>query len=104
MRGDVHELPSPRGARGHEQRGRRFAVLLQADGRPLSTILVAPTSTSARPTSFRPSVEIEGADTLVLLEQTAAIDPSRLGPWRGRLAHRELTEVEKSLRLVLALD
>lgn len=104
MRGDVHELPSPRGARGHEQTGRRFCVVLQSDDLPLSTVLVAPTSTSARPTSFRPTVDMLGSETLVLVEQTTAVDPSRLGQWRGRLSHRELIDVQDALRLVLALD
>ncbi|TDE09129.1 hypothetical protein E1269_15565 [Jiangella asiatica] len=48
-----------RGSRGHE-RGKRYAVVVQSDLLPLSTWLVAPTSTSARPTSFRPEVEISG--------------------------------------------
>jgi mRNA interferase MazF len=32
----------------------------------LSTWLVAPTSTAARPATFRPSVEIDGTETRVL--------------------------------------
>lgn len=104
MRGDVYELRAPRGARGSEQQGRRFGVIVQSDDLLLSTVIVAPTSTSARPTSFRPSIEVRGQSTLVLAEQTTAIDPQRLGPWAGRLTHRELTEVERALRLVLALD
>lgn len=104
MRGDVYELPAPRGVRGHEQRGRRFAVIVQSDDLPLSTVLVAPTSTSARPTSFRPEVELLGRRTLVLVEQTAAVAPERLGPWVGRLSYDELREVEAALALVLGLD
>ena len=60
MRGDVYELKASRDARGHEQRGNRYAVVVQSDLLPLSTLLVAPTSTSARPTSFRPEIEIDG--------------------------------------------
>lgn len=40
MRGDIHELPSPRGARGHEQPGRRHAVIVQSDDLPLSIVPV----------------------------------------------------------------
>lgn len=104
MRGDVHELPAPRGARGHEQRGRRFAVVLQSDLLPLSTVLVAPTSTSARPASFRPEISVAGALTQVLVEQTAAVDPHRLGRLIGHLASEELRDVERSLRTVLGLE
>lgn len=104
VRGDIHALKAPRQARGHEQRGRRYAVIVQSDHLPLSTLLVAPTSTNARPTSFRPSVEIGGQQTLVLVEQTAAVDPSRLGPYVGRLSHGELLAVVEAMRLVLELD
>ncbi len=104
MRGDVYELPAPRGTRGHERKGRRYAVVVQSDDLPLSTVLVAPTSTSARPTSFRPAIDLLGRDTLVLVEQTTAVDPSRLGPWAGRLSYDELVRVEESLALVFALD
>ena len=39
----------------HEQRGRRFGVLAQSDALlPRSVVQVAPTSTSARPATFRP--------------------------------------------------
>lgn len=103
MRGDVHELKAPRDARGHEQRGNRFAVVLQSDLLPLSTLLVAPTSTSARPTSFRPEVEINGKTTYVLAEQTAAIQPERLGRIVGHLSHNEMTAVDAALRTVLSL-
>jgi mRNA interferase MazF len=103
VRGDVHELKAPRDARGHEQRGNRFAVVVQSDLLPLSTLLVAPTSTSARPTSFRPEIEINGKTTYVLAEQTAAIQPERLGRIVGHLSHNELTAVDAALRTVLSL-
>ena len=52
VRGEVFRLPAPRGARGHEQRGARFAVVVQADEfLDLSTVLVSPTSASAQPAS-----------------------------------------------------
>ena len=103
MRGDVYRLRAPRDARGHEQRDARYAVVVQADQIPLSTWLVAPTSTSARPASFRPEIEIEGRATRVLVEQTAAIDPARLGDTSGRLTFDELRNIDAALRLVLDL-
>jgi mRNA interferase MazF len=81
VRGEVFRLPVPPAARGHEQRGTRYAVVLQADEfLDLSTTLVAPTSTTARPTSFRPTIDIDGTDTRVLVEQTVVVDPSDSGP------------------------
>ena len=101
MRGDVFQLKAPRDARGHEQRGNRFAVVVQSDLLPLSTWLVAPTSTSARPASFRPEVEIDGKTSLVLVEQIAAIDPERIGQLVGHLSQREMTTVDAAIRTVL---
>ena len=102
MRGDLYRPKAPRDARGHEQRGNRYAVVVQSDLLPLSTWLAA-TSTSARPTSFRPEIEIQGKTTYVLVEQTAAIDPERLGELVGHLTRIELIAVDDALRTVLHL-
>ena len=103
MRGDVHRLRAPRDARGHEQSGARYAVVVQSDDLPLSTWLVAPTSTSARAASFRPEIDVDGRSTRVLAEQTAAVDPSRLGDLVGHLRFDELRQVEAALRIVMDL-
>lgn len=104
MRGDVHRLRAPRGTRGHEQRGSRYAVVVQSDDLAiLSTWLVAPTSTSARAATFRPSIQIEGTETRVLAEQTSAVDPSRLGERIGNLDFDGLRAVDAALRLAMSL-
>jgi mRNA interferase MazF len=104
VRGGIFRLPSPRATRGHEQRGARFAVIVQADEfLGLSTTLVAPTSTSARPASFRPTITIDGTDTRILVEQTTVVDPERLGSSAGRLEVNELRAVEDALSLILGI-
>jgi mRNA interferase MazF len=103
VRGEVYRLRAPRDTRGHEQSGQRFAVVVQSDDLPLSTWLVAPTSTSARAASFRPEVDIAGQVTRVLVEQTTAIDPTRLGEQFGHVSHAELRQIDAALRLVLDL-
>jgi|SRR5215212_5442460 len=104
VRGEVFRLPAPRGARGHEQQGARYAVVVQADEfLGLSTVLVAPTSTSARPASFRPPVKVRGGETRVLIEQTTVLDPQRLGASAGRLDAAEVRAVDDALSLVLGL-
>jgi mRNA interferase MazF len=104
VRGEVFRLPPPRGTRGHEQRGARFAVIVQADEfLDLSTTLVAPTSTSARAASFRPTIIVQRRETRVLVEQTTVVDPQRLGRSAGRLEASELRAVDEALSLVLGL-
>ena len=104
VRGEIFLLAPPRSPRGHEQRGARYAVIVQADEfLGLSTVLVAPTSTSARPASFRPTLTLAGAETRVLVEQTTVVDPQRLGRSAGRLESSELRAVDEALMLVLGL-
>ena len=104
VRGELFHLPAPRSARGHEQRGARYAVVVQADEfLELSTILVAPTSTSARAASFRPTITLKGTETRVLVEQTTVVDPQRLGRSAGRLEVDELRTVDEALTLILGL-
>jgi mRNA interferase MazF len=103
LRGDVHEFRLPRGE-GHEQRGRRYGVIVQADELlPRSVILVAPTSLSARPASFRPEIELLGEATRVLVEQTGAIDAGRLGDVVGRVTPEQQWGIDEALRTVLGL-
>jgi len=105
VRGDLYRLKAPKGAHGHEQAGARYAVVLQSDDVPLSTWIVAPTSTGRRAASFRPEITIEGAKTRVLVEQLAAIDPEvRLGDFAGRLNSDEMHQIDQALQAVLALD
>ncbi|MGH2698179.1 MAG: type II toxin-antitoxin system PemK/MazF family toxin [Actinomycetota bacterium] len=102
-RGDIHELRPPRG-KGHEQRGRRFGVVLQADEfLPRSVVIVAPTSQSARSASFRPEIEINNQPTRVLIEQLGAVDTTRLGRLVAHVAPAEQWEIDDALRLILAL-
>jgi mRNA interferase MazF len=104
VRGEVFRLRLPRGTRGSEQRGARYAVVVQADELlALSTVLVAPTSTSAPPRSFRPTIEIDGRPTRVLVEQTTAISPERLGESAGRLSGPEQRDLDAALTVVFGL-
>jgi mRNA interferase MazF len=104
VRGEIFRLPPPHDARGHEQRGARFAIVVQADELlHLSTTLIAPTSTSAAPAIFRPAITLEGRETRVLTEQTTVVDPQRLDRSAGRLEADELRAVDEALALVLGL-
>jgi mRNA interferase MazF len=105
VRGDVYRLKAPKDARGHEQAGARYAVVVQSDDLLLSTWIIAPTSTGRRPASFRPEIEINGTRTRVMVEQLTVIDPQvRVGDFAGRLDSSEMRAVDSALQVVLALD
>ncbi|MEI2778457.1 MAG: type II toxin-antitoxin system PemK/MazF family toxin [Tetrasphaera sp.] len=101
MRGEVYRLPT-RG-KGHEQKGRRYAVVLTPDWLTVSTWIVAFTSTRAHPTSFRPAVMIDGRETLVMCDQLATVDLVRLSERAGALTLDEMRRVDEALTLVLDL-
>jgi mRNA interferase MazF len=103
-RGDVLALRLHKGV-GHEQRGSRFAVVLQSDSLlPRSVVLIAPTSRSARAASFRPEIEVAGERTRVLVEQAGAVDVNRLGDLVGRLTPEEQWGIDAALMTVLGLQ
>lgn len=104
MRGDIYRLRDDRAAKGHEQRGPRYAVVVQSDALLTSTLLAAPTSRSARPTSYRPEVTVNGERSRVLVEQLQAVDPERrFGPHVGRLTAEERESLDDAIRLVAGL-
>src|ERR1700761_9842743 len=105
VRGDVYRLKRPRSAQGHEQQGERYAVVVQANAyEHQSTWLVAPTTTKSFGSMIHPTVDLLGQDVRVLVEQTTAVDPQRLGDFAGRLSPGELMEINVALRAVLDLE
>ena len=90
---------------GHEQHGERFGVVVQADELlPRSVVLVAPTSRSARPASFRPEIDVADEKTRVLVEQIGAVDAGRLADLVGHLTAEETWGLDEALATVLGLD
>ncbi len=102
-RGEVYRVRLP-ARRGREQAGPRYGVIVQADQLlGLSTAIVAPTSRSAAPATFRPEIQLGGERTRVLVEQLRVLDIERLGELAGRLSAREQRAVDDALGLVLDL-
>ena len=103
VRGDLYRLRPAKDTTGHEQRGQRYAVAIQSGQILLSTLIVAPTSTSAQPAVFRPEIEMDGTRTRVLIDQMRAVDATRLGDFAGRLDSIESGEIDRAVRLVLGV-
>jgi mRNA interferase MazF len=102
-RGEVYRIRLP-ARRGREQSEPRFGVIVQADQLlGLSTAIVAPTSRSAAPATFRPEIELHNERARVLVEQLRAVDVERLEEFAGRLTVAEQQAVDDALALILDL-
>lgn len=104
LRGDIYEILHDPRSRGLEQRRRRLGVVLHSEDLPLSTVILAPTSTAVPERIFRPRIMAADQPTCVLVEQLRATDITRLGRRVGHLSRDELAAVDDALELVLGLD
>jgi mRNA interferase MazF len=103
LRGDVYEFP-PRAPKGHQQAGDRYGVVVQNDSFAWNTVVIAPTSASAKPMLMRPQVQVGDARTVVMVDQLQSVDPElRLGRKVGRLSFEDVQAVDEALRAVFDL-
>jgi mRNA interferase MazF len=90
--------------RGHEQRGRRLGLVLSPSSMPWSVATIVPTSTTAQSAVFRPSTEINGQETRLLVDQIQSIDTNYIiGDPVHFLERDELAEIEHAVSHYLGL-
>ena len=71
---------------------------------PWSVVTVVPTSTSAQPAVFRPTCEINGQATRLLVDQIRSIDARFVhGDPVHYFEHDDLAEIEHAVRRYLGL-
>ena len=91
---------------GHILRGPHYAVVVS--DKPfnhLSTIVVVPLSTGAKPASFRPEISLNGKLTRALTDQIRAIDKARLKEFQVNMSGTSfLPELQAALSELLAFD
>ncbi|MFI6393446.1 type II toxin-antitoxin system PemK/MazF family toxin [Nonomuraea sp. NPDC050540] len=103
FRGAIREVKPPAGARGHEQQGERYGVVIQSDRFATSTVTIALTSTRAGPAIYRPEIEFDGVKTRILTDQIYSVDPARLGAFKGGLESQEIADLDRAIMLKLGL-
>lgn len=104
IRGAMYRVDLGDAKRGHEQRGRRYGLVLSPTSMPWSVATIVPTSTSAQPAAFRPELEVAGTRTRLLVDQIRTIDVSYVhGDPVHYLDHDELAEVEHAVARYLGL-
>ncbi|MGH3767555.1 MAG: type II toxin-antitoxin system PemK/MazF family toxin [Pseudonocardiaceae bacterium] len=104
IRGAVYRVDLDDAKRGHQQRGKRLGLVLSPSSMPWSAVTIVPTSTTAQPAVFRPSMEINGLETRVLVDQIRSIDTDYIiGDPVHYLERDELAEVERAVARYLGL-
>lgn len=103
IRGAVYRIDLG-SARGHEQRGRRFGLVVSPTDSLLSVVTVVPASTSAQPAMHRPQLTIAGRESCLLTDQIRSIDTDYVhGDPVDYLTRDELAEVENALTHYLGI-
>lgn len=104
IRGAVYRVDFGDAKRGHEQRGRRYAVVMSPSSMPWNVVTVVPASTSAQPAVFRPELEVMGTRTRFLVDQIRTIDVAYVhGDPVDYLERDEQAEVEHAVAHYLGL-
>lgn len=103
FRGAIYEIKALPGAKGREQQGKRYAVIIQSDRFATSTITVALTSTQAGSAVYRPEIDLNGTKTRVLTDQIYSVTHERLGSFVGALESDESVHLDQALMLKLGL-
>ncbi|WP_308188988.1 type II toxin-antitoxin system PemK/MazF family toxin [Streptacidiphilus sp. ASG 303] len=104
IRGAVYRVDLGDAERGHEQRGRRYGLVLSPSSMPWTVATVVPTSTGAQPAVFRPELEIGGTVTRFLVDQLRSVDVDCIhGEPVHYLDRDELAEIEHAVSHYLGL-
>jgi mRNA interferase MazF len=105
IRGAVYPVDLGQDKRGHEQRGKRFGLVVSIQRDEASTVTIMPTSTSAQASVFRPQLEIAGRPTRILVDQIRPIDTMYiLGDVVDYLARDDMAQVEYVLARYFGMD
>jgi mRNA interferase MazF len=104
IRGAVYRVDLGDAKHGHEQRGRRYGLIVSPTS-DWTVATIVPTSTSARPMRFRAQFDLLGEPTVYLIDQIRSIDTSFIhGDPVHYLGHHELMEIETAIVRYLGLD
>jgi len=69
----------------------------------LSTVLIVPTSRSAAPATFRPTIDLAGTSTRLLTDQLRVVDARTVKGSLGHLSTGEMAALDDALAVVLGL-
>jgi mRNA interferase MazF len=98
IRGAIYQVDFGDAKRGHEQRGRRYGLVISPSDMSWSVATVIPTSTTAQPSVTRPELEFGAQRTRLLVDQIRTVDTTFiLGGPVYYLGRDEMAEVEHAV-------
>ncbi|MEU4924554.1 type II toxin-antitoxin system PemK/MazF family toxin [Streptomyces parvus] len=104
IRGSVYRVDLGDAKRGHEQRGKRYGIVLSDAPDNWSTVIIVPTSTRAQDAVFRPRLVIAGRETVALTDQLRALDTQYVvGEAVDHLTSADMAQIEFALGRLLKL-
>ncbi|WP_216898736.1 type II toxin-antitoxin system PemK/MazF family toxin [Nocardia alni] len=103
IRGGVYRIDLGDAKRGHEQNGRRLGVLISPSDSVLSVATFVPTSTQAGTAINRPRVEIDGRETVLLVDQVRTIDLDYVAGFLEMLDRNDMAALNHALGRYLGI-
>jgi mRNA interferase MazF len=104
IRGAVYRVDLGEAKRGHEQRGRRYGLVISPSSMAWSVATIVPTSRSAQTAVFRPTLDLLGKPTRFLVDQIRSIDSQYVeGDPVAYLERDEMAEIDHAVLGYLGL-
>lgn len=104
IRGAVCKVDLGEAKRGHEQRGRRYGLVVSPSSMAWSVVTIVPTSRSAQAAVFRPTLDLLGVPTRFLIDQIRSIDTRYVDAEPVAYLERdEMAEIEHAMSRYLGL-
>ena len=104
IRGAVYRVDLGETKRGHEQRGRRYGLVISPSSMAWSVATIVPTSRNAQAAVFRPTLELLGVPSRFMIDQMRSIDTQYIdGEPVAYLERDEMAEIEHALARYLGL-
>jgi mRNA interferase MazF len=104
IRGAVYKVDLGEAKRGHEQRGRRYGLVVSPSSMAWSVVTIVPTSRGAEAAVFRPTLDLLGAPTRFLIDQIRSIDTRYVdGEPVAYLERDDIAEIEYAMSRYLGL-
>ena len=104
IHGAVYRVDLGEAKRGHEQRGRRYGLVISPSSMAWSVATIVPTSRSAQAAVFRPTLDLLGMPTRFLVDQIRSIDTHYVeGDPVAYLEREEMAEIDYAVSRYLGL-